>query len=220
VVEFIKYLGESMKHSISYQRIKNALIKNKCWESIQKYKNEQPLVPIFFEGLNPDGTVNSDEVNLFNDLCVLVDFEKESIKNVFLCTTEPGWKFRRNPLSSDGWAMIDFGYQRCWKIGSHVTKTSNQYPALIQTGGAVKVWRNKLSNGNRKTGKLFIGWYGINIHTTNNDDVDFDVSVVNGWSAGCLVFPNAFEFYEEFMSELVKLKCEIFGCVVLPESEY
>ena len=43
------------------------------------------------------------------------------------------------------------------------------------------------------------------ISDTNNDDVDYDVSIINDWSAGCLVSSNAFEFYNDFMSKLTKL---------------
>lgn len=224
-------------HKLDHERILKAIVKHSkrfpSVESLQEYllKRKQRYLPVYFEGLNPDGTTNTDEVNLFNDLGIILDMGEKlkddiKISGVWRVTTEPGWTYRYKIINVLGFALINWGYYEAWKVGAHITQSSNQNPALIQTGGEVEVIRNVSPRGNRTTGVRHRGYFGINTHTVANRDSDTVLepneyrTTVDGWSAGCTVFQNAEEFYNEFMSIVMRNDAEIIGQVYLPGDDY
>jgi hypothetical protein len=217
-----------MKHSIDPKKVA------KCISDNVPESDKQIILPVYFEGLSPDGTANNDASNKFNDLCILFDRKSEKIIDVFTCTTEPGnlYKQPHRQLSKQGWGIIAFGYHRAWLIGRHRTTNSNQYPALIQTGSAITVLRNKDPKGNRKTGKAEVGYFGCNTHTVADNDTNKTresgeyVLDIGGWSAMCLVHNDAERFYNEFMPQIAKCygdkqtESAVIGQLVLPEVDY
>lgn len=213
----------TVSHKISPRKISELVKEFAPLDLLQK---KQRYLPIYLEGLSPDGTKNSDAVNEFNDLAFIWDLEKLELLGAWKCTTESGWTYRRRQLNNQGFALICFGYQECWRIGAHVTSSTNQYPALVQDAGAVKVIRNRNPQGNRKTGVLHEGYFGINVHTVAVNDGNKTLqshemrNTVDGWSAGCLVLQNAEEFYNEFMPIIMKNERRLIGQLILAGEEY
>ena len=214
-----------LKHNLSSQKIKALVDKYKV--PVTKLISEnQEILPVYIEGLTSDGKANSDTINQFNDIAVLFDLTANKILGVWQCTTEAGKDYRIKQLNSAGFALIAWGYQESWQIGRHQTSSSNQYPALVQIGGEVKVIRNRDSNGNRLTGTQHSGYYGINVHTVADNDSDRILepnelrTVVGKWSAGCTVFPNAEEFYNEFMPVVMNNKRKVIGQLYVPSDDY
>lgn len=216
-----------VKHNIKPDKIK-PLVKTYVPSG-----DKQVIIPVYFEGLDPSGKANGDADNKFNDLCVIYNQVDNIILDVYTCTTEPGnvYKQPSRQLSDNGWGIIAFGYYKAWKIGRHQTKSSSQYPALIQTGGEIICIRNKNPKGNRKTGKVQTGYFGCNTHTIANNDEDRIIEKheytydVGSWSAMCLVHNNAELFYNEFMPHVVKAygkedNTRTIGQLVLPETDY
>lgn len=182
----------------------------------------QTYLPIFFEGLTFDGFAHGDPVNRFNDVAIIFNIAENQIHGAWECTTESGRYYRVFPLNSKGFALIKFGYQECWQVGYH----KRQYPALAQSAAEVEVIRNTSPNGNRKTGTPDKGYFGINIHTTANNDKNLTLSSnenpfdVDKHSAGCLVLRNAEEFYHEFMPLVIANTRRTVGVLTLPSHDY
>lgn len=97
----------------------------------------------------------------------------------FKATTDPSVHFTKKPLNQDGAAHMCFGYhRRIWKIGKHRGK----YSALVQTGGKVKVWRDKNQDFLNNDGIVQRGYFGINLHHGYNSKGN-----IGRHSAGCQV---------------------------------
>jgi hypothetical protein len=135
----------------------------------------------YIEGMDLDGTPNENRKNAFDDLHVVWAY-RGSCPIILLkaeCTTQPGARYTLRPVSDEGAAIIALGYQECWQPGLHKGK----YPAFIQTGGEVQVWRDRSKTYEREQGALKCGWFGINQHHA----YDAPRSDIGGHSAGCLV---------------------------------
>lgn len=137
----------------------------------------------YIEGMDPDGSINANRQNAFDDLHVIYTFNKEG-KPVLLfkaeCTTQPGARYTLRPINPEGAAIADLGYQVCWQTGLH----RGNYPALIQTGGSIRVWRDRSKTYARGgENKLTSGWFGINQHHGG----DAPRTDIGSHSAGCLV---------------------------------
>lgn len=136
----------------------------------------------YIEGMDLDGTSNANRKNAFDDLHVLYTFNKEGEPALVFkaeCTTQPGARYTLRPINPEGAAIIDLGYQECWQPGLH----RGNYPALIQTGGECRVWRDRAKDYCRGQGVTVEGWYGINQH----HGADAPRTDIGGHSAGCLV---------------------------------
>lgn len=135
----------------------------------------------YIEGMDLDGSTNENRKNAFDDLHVIYTFRDGKPALLFKaeCTTQPGARYTLQPINDDGAAILDLGYQEAWQPGLH----RGNYPALIQTGGAVRVWRDRsksYSRGGENVTKT--GWFGINQHHAANAPR----SDIGGHSAGCL----------------------------------
>lgn len=131
---------------------------------------------IYVEGMNPDGTLNNDAHNYFNDLRLIVANTGE-IMGCWAATTEPGRYYTDFPMNKGGAARIAFGnYKDAWAIGKHYSQD-----ALVQVG-AITVHRDLNKDGFRIGDRLDVGLFGINQHTTSNSPIE-----VGKWSAGCQV---------------------------------
>lgn len=135
----------------------------------------------YIEGMDTDGTPNANRKNAFDDLYLLYTITETGLPRLlakFECTTQPGARYTLKPINASGAAIIDLGYQEVWQPGLH----RGQYRALIQTGGAVRVWRDRAKTYTRGQG-MQTGWFGINRHHGG----DAPRTDIGSHSAGCLV---------------------------------
>lgn len=152
---------------------------------------EKNLVGI--EGMNKDGTYNNDAPNVFNDLIGVFHFNSDGSAEwdcLYTATTEPGRYYTVVRPNSQGAARLALGPHRSWIIGLH----KNQYEALCQWGGNVKVYRDKNKDYSREGDRATVGGYGINIHHGGNAPVND----IGRYSAGCQVVRSIQEF-QNFM---------------------
>ncbi|MEG3899005.1 MULTISPECIES: hypothetical protein [unclassified Microcoleus] len=118
---------------------------------------------IYIEGMDRDGTLNPDTPNHFNDLRLLLLFDKgvATIEGAWEATTEPGYYYTDNPMNPNGAARIAFGQYRAWQVGLH--GYSDPHEALIQVG-LVKVHRDWNRDMIRTGDAIDEGYFGINQH--------------------------------------------------------
>lgn len=135
----------------------------------------------YIEGMDLDGSQNLNRKNAFDDLHVIYTFKNGVWVLLFKaeCTTQPGARYTLKPINPEGAAIADLGYHECWQPGLH----RGNYPALIQTGGPIRVWRDRAKSYSRGQGATTMGWYGINQH----HGADAPRTDIGGHSAGCLV---------------------------------
>ncbi|MEG4350219.1 hypothetical protein QUA74_10805 [Microcoleus sp. LAD1_D3] len=118
---------------------------------------------IYVEGMNPNGTLNADTPNHFNDARLILGFRDglPTIEGAWEATTEPGYYYTDNPMNPNGAARIAFGQYRAWQVGLH--GYSHPHEALIQVG-LVKVHRDWNRDMMRTGDAIDEGYFGINQH--------------------------------------------------------
>lgn len=138
---------------------------------------------IYVEGMYPDGTLNNDAFNAWNDARLVIEFKKgrPEIVGAWEATTEPGKYYTQKPLNVAGAARIAFGQYQAWQVGTLGQK--DPQVALIQTGGKVSVYRDLNQDGLRIGDSMETGFFGIN-QTGASDAPPNDIGI---WSAGSLV---------------------------------
>jgi hypothetical protein len=101
-------------------------------------------------------------------------------------TTDPSKYFTEN--KEGGAAHLFFGFHKnIWQAGIHAQSIpSFAHPALVQTGNAVKIWRdvNKDYDFDLGTDKVETGYFGINFHRASKVN---NVETIGQYSAGCQV---------------------------------
>lgn len=137
---------------------------------------------VYVEGMNEDGTLNTDTPNHFNDRRVVIEIINgiPKIVNHWQATTEPGNYYTFNPMNSKGAARIKFGQYQAWKVDIH--GNAEPHEALIQVA-PVTVCRDYNQDFTRTGDKLDTGLFGINQHW----GYDLPFNDVSTASAGCLV---------------------------------
>lgn len=137
---------------------------------------------IYVEGMDPDGRLNADEPNHFNDARMLVVFRDglPTIEAAWEATTEPGFYYTDNPMNPNGAARIAFGQYRAWQVGIH--GYSEPHESLIQVG-LVKVHRDWNRDMMRTGDSIDEGYFGINQH----HGFDHPVNDIHTAGAGCFV---------------------------------
>lgn len=140
----------------------------------------------FIEGINKDGTINKDKINEWNDVCLVIEIEKDIPKIIgnFIATSEPGLHYTQKPLNVNGVARICFGSYKSWKVGKH-----KNHEALVQAA-PVKITRDKNRDGSRVGDAIQEGIFGLNIHS------GYDAISVGNVSAGCLAIQSWNNFYK------------------------
>jgi hypothetical protein len=131
--------------------------------------------------------------NSFNDWIIVFykDNNNNWVVNKYSATTDPGTYWLKNPMASQGTAILKKGqYKNSYAVGSH----RGQYTALVQIS-PVTVIRdydrdNKLSYDSMRS---TTGLYGINIHRAGSVG---ETGRVDKYSAGCQVFSDAGDFKE------------------------
>lgn len=131
--------------------------------------------------------------NKFDDTMYVAYKEQGNWKiKSYVITTDPGTYYMKNPLNSNGCAILVEGqYLNIYSIRKHQGK----YNAVCQTYGAVKLYRDR----DKDTVYDFVNIQsdansGVNIHKAGKDSLE-----INKWSAGCTVFKRESDF-NEFMS--------------------
>ena len=137
---------------------------------------------VYIEGMNADGTLNSDAPNCFNDrrLVMQVINGVPQIIGNFEATTEPGNYYTYKPMNPLGAARIAFGQYTAWQVGTHGTR--DRHEALVQVA-PVSVHRDKDKDFKRTGDRIDTGLFGINQHW----GYDLGVNNISTASAGCLV---------------------------------
>ncbi|HEY9635590.1 MAG TPA: peptidoglycan-binding domain-containing protein [Coleofasciculaceae cyanobacterium] len=149
---------------------------------------------VYVEGVDAQGTPNSDTFNEWNDRRVLIEIPENTPKIVgnWLATTEPGSTYTFNPMNPNGAFRIAFGQYRAWTFGLH---GQTQYPALVQCG-TISGYRDTNMDGKRSGDPFVTGDdFGVNQHH------GWDMSLVDNASAGCLV-GQSIEGHQDFMELL------------------
>ena len=141
---------------------------------------------VYVEGIDPDGTRNTDAPNEFNDLRLVFQLNRAGsaqITDAWEATTEPGRHFTLNKLDPLGAARIAFGQYKAWSVGTHKGGSqSTPHEALVQTA-SIRVHRDLNEDFERDGDKVFAGLFGINQHW----GFDMPRSDIGRASAGCLV---------------------------------
>ena len=124
--------------------------------------------------------------NKFDDLIGMVNGNKIEW---FPCTTNPGTHWLKNVLNPKGAALLKPAqYINTWKIGMHQGK----YEAFVQAK-VVTVFRDGDKDDiAEETSVTETGFFGINIHRTNDKGVIS--ALIDKWSAGCQVLNNPADF--------------------------
>lgn len=140
--------------------------------------------------------------NAYDDL-LIVDYNTETghKRQIYTITTEPGLKLMKAPSNSKGTAILVPGqYRGVYAVDLH----NGKYKAVCQRFGAVKVYRdgNKDTTYDYNPGSIDTGWFGINIHRSNET---WTRNTIDGYSAGCQVFNDPKEF-ASFMRIIEKSK--------------
>ncbi|MGM9512957.1 peptidoglycan-binding domain-containing protein [Roseateles sp. DB2] len=164
-------------------RIAGALLSKRWWIT----RHPDCVNIVYIEGLNPDGTPNADEANVFNDLRVVLRINtsgEPEIAGAWEGTTGPGYYYvKLQKLDPQGAARIALGQFKSWSVGMHPRGTpAIAHEALVQVK-EITVYRDLNEDFRREDDRQFTGLFGINQHSGYNRPVDD----IGNASAGCLV---------------------------------
>lgn len=138
---------------------------------------------VYLEGMNPDGTLNNNALNVWNDLRIVMEFKdgKPVMIGCWEATTNPGKYYTYNPMNPKGAAIIAFGQYTSWCVGMH--GHASPHEALVQCA-PLTVHRDTNRSGTRDAGEpIDSGLFGVNQHWGG----DSPHSDIGRWSAGCQV---------------------------------
>ncbi len=160
----------------------SSLIKYMQDKGYEIYTGPQMYNIVYVEGMNPDGTLNDDAPNSFNDLRTVIKIINgvPEIVGKWEATTEPGDYWTYNPMNELGAARIKFGQYKSWQVGYH--GTANPHLALVQVAD-ITVYRDLNQDFSRIGDKEDTGVFYVNQHW----GFDYDYNDVHNASAGCLV---------------------------------
>ena len=138
---------------------------------------------IYLEGVDPDGSLNDDAPNVFNDLRVVFSIGPDGAPVVhdWEGTTEPGTFWTFHPMNPLGAARIAFGQYKSWTVGVHHAGQRGAHEALIQAA-PIDVYRD-LNKDFKREGRVYTGLFGVNQHW----GYDAPKNNLGNTSAGCLV---------------------------------
>lgn len=143
---------------------------------------------VYVEGMDADGSLNSDAPNHFNDRRLVIEIPNEVpiLRQNWEGTTEPGTAYTLNPMKGRakefGAARIAFGQYKAWKVGTHWGSGAEPHEALEQVS-PVSVYRDKNKDFIRKGDFLDTGMFDINQHY----GFDYPRNDIGYAGAGCLV---------------------------------
>lgn len=137
---------------------------------------------VYVEGMNADGSLNSDPPNQFNDRRMVIEIVngRPKIALNFEATTEPGYHYTYRPMNPRGAARIAFGQYKSWRVGIH--GNSEPHEALVQVA-PIKVYRDANRDMQRTGDAIDEGLFAVNQHW----GYDYPRTNISLASAGCLV---------------------------------
>lgn len=139
---------------------------------------------VYVEGLNGDGTLNSDAPNYFNDRRMVVQILDgvPAVIGNWDATTQPGYYYTDRSMDPRGAASIKFGQYKAWTVGIHYGGGSEPHEALVQDA-PITVYRDLNRDMIRTGDKEYTGLFDINQHW----GYDMPYNDIYYASAGCLV---------------------------------
>lgn len=170
---------------------------------------------MYIEGMYPDGTLNSDRLDEWNDTRALFqvnDSGRAKIIGAWAATSEPGAYYTFHRMNLAGAARVQFGQYWAWAVGVH--GSSKPHEALIQVAD-IEVCRDANEDGIRAGDRIEEGQYGVNQHH------GYDMELIGRASAGCLV-GKSIEGHQTFMKYLKSDRryrasnAYIFNSVIIP----
>ena len=154
---------------------------------------------------NPVANKFDDEINL-----VWVENGKWQHRN-YPATTDPGSYWLKNPMRTEGTAILVPGQYPVYKWDLH----NGNYKALCQRAGNVRVFRdnNRDNIVDWENGDGIEGSYGINIHHAGTNSTQVDK-----WSAGCQVFARMSD-WDEAVAIWEGSKANLFTYTLITEDD-
>ena len=142
---------------------------------------------VYAEGMNPQGTLNANAANVYNDSRFLIRVGADGVPVIvggWIATTEPGKKYALDPAlrNPGGAAHITLGQHKAWVVGVHNASKPSAHEALVQAQ-PLRITRDRNNDLRRDGDPGDLGMFGINQHhgwSRTDDDIGVD-------SAGCLV---------------------------------
>jgi hypothetical protein len=147
---------------------------------------------VYIEGMNPDGSLNDNRNNVFNDLRMVVQVKANGVPVIvgkWAATTEPSRKWTLTPMDRDGAFHIKFGQYKAWIPGWYHT-----HQALLQAG-EIEGYRDPDKTFKRDFRHPVKGEFGVHHHW----GYDLPHDDMGGSSAGCLVGRST-DGHREFMA--------------------
>ena len=139
---------------------------------------------VYIEGMNPDGTPNSDAPNIFDDLRMLMQIDAAGNSRIAASwegTVKPSTVWTMHPMDPRGAARIAFGQYKSWCVGIHHPGKSTAHEALVQSA-PITIFRDT-NKTFRREGRTYTGLFAINQHWGYNAPK----GDLGNTSAGCLV---------------------------------
>jgi hypothetical protein len=166
--------GQDLRNDLA-GRIVRAMLARGCFVA----RHRDLLNIVYVEGMDPDGTLNDNAPNRFNDLRCLVRIVDgvPQLAGAWEATTEPSRRWTLDPMNPQGAARIAFGQYKAWALGRH-----RDHEALVQVA-AVTVCRDANKDYRRDGDIRDTGLFGINQHW----GYDLPRNDLGNSSAGCLV---------------------------------
>ncbi len=108
------------------------IVKYMLQKGYQVATNPQEYNIIYLEGMDIDGKLNGNPAYYFNDIRLIIEFQKKKpvVVSCWEATTEPGYFYNYHPINLTGAARIAFGQYKAWKIG--MWGKAEPHEALIQ----------------------------------------------------------------------------------------
>lgn len=187
----------ALSNTITGDDLASKIIRRMQALGFKVFKGRGEVNLIYLEGVNADGTPNSDRLDEFNDRRILLVFENNKPKIIgnYLGSSEIGAYYTYNRMNPLGGARIAIDAQfTAWAVGYHGYGNS-EHEALVQVG-EVTVCRDDNEDGMRTGDYQDTGYFGINYHSA------FDSENVGRWSAGCLIVQSHADHQESM--ELLK----------------
>lgn len=158
-------------------KIVRAMQANKYWIA----RHPDCLNIVYIEGIDPDGSLNDNRNNVFNDLRVVFRLKSSGIPEIvgkWEATTEPSRKWTLTPMNSGGAFHIKFGQYKAWIKGWYHT-----HDALLQAG-EIEGYRDPHKTFKRDFNHPV---HGANFGVHHHWGYDLPHDDMGNSSAGCLV---------------------------------
>ena len=138
---------------------------------------------IYIEGVDPDGTLNSQMPNVFEDLRVVLSIGQDGTPLIqpWIATTAPGRPYTMKPMNPNGAARIAPGQYKSWLVGTHVGPSGTDPHEALISGCADRYLPRRQQRLQTRGANL--PWQVIDQHWGYDQPKD-DIGTA---SAGCLV---------------------------------